>query len=238
MTISGIYMIRHKESGKKYIGRSTDIVNRWNLHKKHTEQKKDRSPLHRAMRKYGYDAFEWKVLTTAPARLHVLLERQFICDWNVMVPHGYNVGGAAGGQPPRELLDAMGSDEREAKIAEMRENSRKMHTTLRERRIDPVYEAAYLANMKATALAREVARRERLANDPEYAAREKARRHRGGVKAQEAIRARAAVDPDFADKMETLHKTRAANISPASRAQAGRTNSARIKAARSKRTLH
>jgi len=183
MIISGIYMIRHKESGKKYIGRSTDIANRWNLHKRHTEQRKDRSPLHRAMRKYGYDAFEWKVLTTAPARLHVVLERQFMRDWQVMVPHGYNVGGAAGGQPPRELLDAMGEDEREIKLAEMKLLSGKMHAAIKERRTDPVYEAAYLAEKKATALLREVARRERIANDPEYAAREKARRHLGGIKA-------------------------------------------------------
>jgi len=206
MIISGIYMIRHKESGKKYIGRSTDIANRWNLHKRHTEQRKDRSPLHRAMRKYGYDAFEWKVLTTAPARLHIMLERQFIRDWKVMAPHGYNVGGAAGGQPPRELLNAMGEDERKTKLAEMKRLSGKMHAAIKERRADPAYEAAYLAEKKATALLREVARRERITNDPEYAAREKARRHLGGIKAAAAVKARAAKDPDFARSMTEMYR--------------------------------
>jgi len=210
MKTSGIYIIRHKASGKAYVGRSTDIANRWDLHKRHTEQKKDRSPLHRAMRKYGYDAFDWEILVEAHARDHVALEYQHIVALGTMTPAGYNVGGTAGGQPPRELLDLMGPAERDAKIAEMRSSSKKMHATLMERRKDPEYNAAYLAKKSADALKREVARRKRIEEDPEYAAKEMARRQLGGLKAWEKIHARKASDPAFAEDLRL--KKRAAAI--------------------------
>ena len=195
---SGIYVIRHRESGKEYIGRSVNIKERWWLHRRDTESRRDRSPLHRAMRKYGFDAFEWKVLIQAPARLHVTLERQFMRDRKTAVPRGYNVGGAAGGQPCRELLAAMGPEEREAKLAEMRESAKKMHATLALRRQDPEYQARYKISNKETALRREVARRERIASDATYAAKEAARRSRGGEKSQKTLKDRCAADPERA----------------------------------------
>lgn len=202
---SGIYVIRHRESGKCYVGRSTNIKNRWDLHKRHTEQKKDRSPLHRAMRKYGYDAFDWEVLIRAPARLHVLLEDRFMKDMGTMVPAGYNVGGAAGGQPSRELLDAMGPEEREAKMAEMRASAAKMHESTNLRRLDPEYEAKFRAAQSESAKLRWKRRKERLDSDPEYAERADAMWKARAAKAQETIRRRIATEPEFADHM---HKNR------------------------------
>jgi group I intron endonuclease len=184
MTASGIYLIRHKESAKKYIGRSIDIENRWSLHRRHTEQKRDRSPLHRAMRKYGYDAFDWLVLVKAPARLHVVLEHQFMTDWNTLVPAGYNVGGAAGGQPPRELLALMGPEERAAKEQEMRHFAQKMHATIRRKRQDPEYEANYRAVKSAAAARCWADRKAREAVDPVFAAEMGARRRRRAAKAR------------------------------------------------------
>jgi group I intron endonuclease len=198
---SGIYMIRHRESGKTYIGRSVDVANRWALHKRHTEQRRDRSPLHRAMRKHGYDAFEWKVLVSVPARLQPRIERQFMLDWHAMVPHGYNVGSHNGGKPSRELMDAMGEDARAAILTEMRTASVKMHGALRERRKNPEYDRAYREQKKQVALAREATRRERLATDPAYAKQEKVRRRNGGLKSAQKIKARAAQDLVFARKL-------------------------------------
>lgn len=188
MTTSGIYLIRHKASGKSYVGRSTNIENRWNLHKRHTEQERDRSPLHRAMRKYGYDAFEWVVLVKAPARLHVALEHQFMVDWGTLVPAGYNVGGAAGGMPPREVLALMGPEERAAKEQEMRDLARKMHATLAQKRQDPEYEAEYRAVKSAAAARCWAERKAREAADPVFAAEMREKRTRRAAKAHATLR--------------------------------------------------
>lgn len=201
MTTSGIYLIRHKASGKSYVGRSTNIENRWDLHKRHTEQKRDRSPLHRAMRKYGYDAFDWIVLVRAPARLHVVLEHQFIVDRATLVPVGYNVGGAAGGNPPRELLALMGEEERAAKELEMRALARKMHATLARKREDPAYEAAYRATKSEAAKRRWAARKARIAEDPVFAEEADKKWRERAAKAAATIRARKAADPEFAQQL-------------------------------------
>ena len=161
------------------------------------------------MRKYGYDAFEWEVLVTAPARLQPALERQFMLDWNTMVPSGYNVGSHNGGQPSRELLDAMGTEERDAKLTEMRDLSAKMHCTIAERRKDPEYDARYCASKKRAAITREANRRERLAADPEYAEKERLRRKKGGLLSAQKIKARAESDPIFARRITEVYRTAA-----------------------------
>lgn len=188
-------MIRHRESGKTYIGRAKNIPERWALHRRDTERKKTRAPLHRALAKYGYDAFEWKVLVTAPPELHERLEAQFISDWGTFVPAGYNVGSARGGVACRELIDQLPDKERLELVERLKKNARKAQEALAKRRADPEYEAQYLARMKAAAIAREIARRERIANDPEYAAKEASRRRKGGLLSLETKRAREALDP-------------------------------------------
>jgi group I intron endonuclease len=201
MMNSGIYRIRHKASGRSYIGRSVDIANRWSLHKRHTEQGRDRSPLHRALRKYGYDAFVWEVLVKAPARVQVALEQQFIKDQDTLAPNGYNVGGAAGGYPSRELLAAMDPDTRERYMAEMRATSRKMHSRLMELRKDPEYEAYYRAGKSEAAKKRWAARKARMAADPVFAAEANAKWLARARKAADTIRRRQNEDPQFARRM-------------------------------------
>lgn len=197
MSTSGIYLIRHKASGKSYVGRSTNIENRWDLHKRHTEQERDRSPLHRAMRKYGYDAFDWIVLVQAPARLHVTLEHQFMTDWGTLVPAGYNVGGAAGGRPSRELLALMGPEERAAQEQEMRAAAQNMHAALRQLRANPEYEAEYRRRKSEAAKARWARRKEKIKTDPAFAEEAGARWRERARKAQQTLRDRRATDPAF-----------------------------------------
>jgi len=225
MTISGIYMIRHKESGKKYIGRSTDVRNRWDLHKRHAEQHKNNSPLHRAMRKYGYDAFEWKVLFTAPAKLHINLEHQFMTDWGTMVPSGYNVGGAAGGFAPRQLFDAMGADEQQERLGLMRDQARKMHISVAEKRKDPEYDVWYKSRMSEAAKTRWANRKARIAADPEFAAQADAKWKARAKLAKDTISKRAAVDPEFA---KHIHDVRS-NAAKKARASDPRTVAAALR---------
>ena len=225
MTTSGIYLIRHKASGKSYVGRSTNIENRWDLHKRHTEQKRDRSPLHRAMRKYGYDAFDWLVLVRAPARVHVTLEHQFMVDWGTLVPSGYNVGGAAGGQPPRELLDLMGPEERAAKEHEMRGLAQKMHVALKHKRQDPDYEAEYRAIKSAAAKKRWADRKARMAEDPVFAAEADKKWRERAAKAATTVRNRRASDPVFAEQ----HSAKLSAAAKATRARDPRTIAAKAR---------
>jgi group I intron endonuclease len=209
MTISGIYMIRHKESGKMYIGRSTDVHNRWDLHKRHAEQRKNNSPLHRAMRKYGCDAFEWKVLLTAPAKLHIGLEHLFMSDWGTMAPAGYNVGGAAGGFAPRQLRDDMGADEQQEQLGLMREQARKMHVSVAEKRKDPEYDAWYKTRMSEAAKTRWAKRKARIAVDPHFAAQADAMWKARAKRAKDTIANRAAVDPEFAKHIHDVRSNAA-----------------------------
>ena len=62
-----VYFIRHKESGKGYVGQHNkpDPKLRW---KEHRVDANGRSnlPLHNALRKYGVDAFTWEVLIICP----------------------------------------------------------------------------------------------------------------------------------------------------------------------------
>jgi hypothetical protein len=157
------------------------------------------------MRKYGYEAFDWVVLVKAPARLHVVLEDLFMRDMCTMVPAGYNVGGAAGGQPSRELLDAMGPEEREIKIEEMRAASKRMHAALSERRKNPKYEAEYRAVKSEAAKRRWAERKARIASDPVFAAEAAATWATRAAKAASTIKRRRSEDTDFALHMKNIH---------------------------------
>lgn len=60
---TGIYSIKHKESGKQYIGSTFDIRRRWNNHLSLLKRGKHHSPiLQHAWDKYGESAFEFEIL--------------------------------------------------------------------------------------------------------------------------------------------------------------------------------
>jgi len=204
---SGIYMIRHRDSGKTYIGRSTNVASRWSQHKScASTNKRDNNPIYNALRKYGHDAFEWKLLTTAPDRLLPLLEAQFIVDWGTLSPNGYNVGGTEGGFPSRAIIEAMEPHERERWRAVMTRVSVAGAQALRAKRSDAAFEEQYLATKKAASFKREANIRKRRADDPEYDARLRAGRsaaakknpNRNEVKAAASFRERMNSNPDFA----------------------------------------
>lgn len=175
---SGIYLIEHRESGRQYIGRSVDIQQRWYQHKSEALRKDKRSnnPLHNSMRKHGPEAFDWKILATVPDRLHAVLERQFIEDWNTYWPHGYNLGGTEGGFPPRSAIDQMEPEAKARWEETLQRVARTGHEALKELRQDPEYEAWYRSQKSAASTKREAKMRERRAVDPEYDAKERERR--------------------------------------------------------------
>jgi len=94
-----IYKVVNRINGKCYVGqtvRKFDTRIYWHIH---SAKVGPTSFLHRAIRKYGPQSFEWFVIDTADTR-DVLnqKERYWIWNLNTMIPNGYNMteGGTGG----------------------------------------------------------------------------------------------------------------------------------------------
>lgn len=95
-----IYKATNKLNGKSYIGQTIDFE-----HRKHTHiHRRDgfcdpNSIFHKALDKYGEDAFEWEVLAEIPGKSFAnAFEREMIRKYNTYKPNGYNLtkGGDGG----------------------------------------------------------------------------------------------------------------------------------------------
>lgn len=74
-SISGIYKITCKPTGRFYIGSSNDIETRWYHHKRDLKNNNHYNRLlSRACKKYGFNSFEWEVIEECPSE--TLLERE------------------------------------------------------------------------------------------------------------------------------------------------------------------
>jgi group I intron endonuclease len=83
MTI-GIYKITHKETGTIYIGKGLRIEERWARHIKNAFSGSD-THFHRAVRKYGVDAFSWEIILRCGKydnHLLCVMERFFIKEFH------------------------------------------------------------------------------------------------------------------------------------------------------------
>ena len=101
--IGCIYEITCLETKRKYIGRSMyKHEYRFLQHVEKSKSKKSDSynnPLQKAIRQYGEDKFEIRVLATCIFREHYELnaiEQKYIEFFNTKYPHGYNVSGLVG----------------------------------------------------------------------------------------------------------------------------------------------
>lgn len=64
--VCGIYQIKNEINGKIYIGKSVNIFKRWQSHKDNAKDKKEKSYLYLAMRKYGIENFSFSILEEIP----------------------------------------------------------------------------------------------------------------------------------------------------------------------------
>lgn len=89
----GIYKITNKLNGKVYIGQSKNIERRWKDHLK----AKDNFPIHRAIRKYGKEAFTFEVILECSLEDLNLQEQLYIKIYDSVI-NGYNCtwGGGVG----------------------------------------------------------------------------------------------------------------------------------------------
>ena len=89
MIIYTIYKSVNTKNGKVYIGFDSSWPNRLRVHK--SASKKEDYKFYRAIRKYGWDNFEWSVIYQSKDKQHTLkqMETHFIYEYNSM-KNGYN----------------------------------------------------------------------------------------------------------------------------------------------------
>lgn len=91
--ISGIYKITLRKDGRIYIGSAVNVSKRWQLHKNNANSNRNGQVITRALRKYGFDSFDWEIVEECPE--NILLEReQYYLDSLLPFVHlgrGFNV---------------------------------------------------------------------------------------------------------------------------------------------------
>ena len=90
----GIYLITHIASGRGYVGQSVDIESRFRDHLAGRGSVK----LSRALKKYGPEAFEFRILLVCDREELNRWEAEFVHQLNTLHPYGFNLIGG-GGQP-------------------------------------------------------------------------------------------------------------------------------------------
>lgn len=87
-----VYKITNLINNKIYIGITNDIAKRWSNEKSYPSDPKRRQVIQEAIHKYGKDNFNFEVLhRNLSVEQAVILEKQYIQDYNSLVPNGYNV---------------------------------------------------------------------------------------------------------------------------------------------------
>jgi group I intron endonuclease len=114
-------------NGKVYIGQTSNPKKRWTEHC----SSKDGTVFHRAIRKYGRDKFELRILFESENSGEVKLkEIEFIVEFNTMIPNGYNM--TVGGED-----SPMKNPEIAAKQANSRRGRSRPDVTERNKRNNP-----------------------------------------------------------------------------------------------------
>jgi group I intron endonuclease len=91
-----VYAIRNTLNGKQYVGATASFKHRKAVHTSKAFRTLSNAPLHVAMRTYGMDAFEWRVLSEAANRTALKqLEYFWIKELGTFGLGGYNTN--AGG---------------------------------------------------------------------------------------------------------------------------------------------
>ena len=83
-----IYIITCTLNAKQYVGIAADLERRWKRHRNANEGQY----IHRAIKKYGVDAFVFTHVADAfDAESAKMIERMLIVEHNTKMPHGYNM---------------------------------------------------------------------------------------------------------------------------------------------------
>ncbi len=86
-----IYQVCNQVTGKLYVGYTKQTIERrWSRHCKHTYEG-SHCVLHRAIQKYGRDAFTVTLLEECSEENVLDAKRRWIAKLNTMLPNGYNM---------------------------------------------------------------------------------------------------------------------------------------------------
>ena len=95
---AGIYMFRNLLNGKCYIGQAEKLRKRLLHHLSNLKNERYDAPIYKALKKYGLENFELKILQTfhdaLGSRTKQLLdywEIKYIDEFNTLRPNGYNI---------------------------------------------------------------------------------------------------------------------------------------------------
>ncbi len=104
----GVYRILHRESGKVYIGSSTNLKVRLADHKNKLRQNRHvNSYLQNAYNKYGEDAFDFQVILICDPVNNIMYEQKFMDFYKCYEEDfGYNINPTAGSPLGRVVTDA------------------------------------------------------------------------------------------------------------------------------------
>lgn len=105
----GIYKITNKINNKAYIGKSSNIENRWKYHIQRKDYEKEyEKPLYRAFRKYGIENFNFEIIEILNDLDYKEKSNDRECYWinfyNTYGSNGYN--GTKGGDGGQTVADA------------------------------------------------------------------------------------------------------------------------------------
>jgi group I intron endonuclease len=100
---SGIYQITHKDTGRIYIGQSTNLKKRVTAYKSSGGSGNGNSIIKRAIKKHGWDSFDYKVLVYCEGKDYLdNLEVKCIKAYNCLAPNGFNIEIGGGNAPLAE----------------------------------------------------------------------------------------------------------------------------------------
>ena len=119
MIIYSIYRFVNQINGKCYVGFTQDIKKRYDNHKAYSKIKD--TPFYKAIRKYGWDNFDFEILYQSFDKEHCLNEMEsfFIRENNSYGHTGYNLtfGGEGGSRPMSEYVKKKVSKRMKGKIS-------------------------------------------------------------------------------------------------------------------------
>ena len=90
MTLGIIYCYTNKINGKKYIGQTIRGDNRKTAHKHMALETKSNMIFHKAIRKYGWENFDYEILIECAEEELTAAESMYITEMATLQPRGYN----------------------------------------------------------------------------------------------------------------------------------------------------
>lgn len=85
-------MLTHKDTGRIYIGQSSDLKNRFKQYRHSSRLKRKLTYIERAIQKHGWEAFDAKLIIQTSGKEYLdLLEINAIRVFDCMKPNGFNL---------------------------------------------------------------------------------------------------------------------------------------------------